>query len=45
MGLYVYKVEDYITKPFEMRELIRRIQRVLAKKPETAQGNPQPALG
>lgn len=45
MGLYVYKVEDYITKPFEMRELIRRIQRVLAKKSEAAQGSPQPALG
>ena len=45
MGLYVYKVEDYITKPFEMGELIRRIQRALAKKPEAALGSPQPAPG
>lgn len=32
MGLYVYNVEDYITKPFEMRELVRRVHRALEKQ-------------
>lgn len=32
MGLYVYNVEDYITKPFEMRELVRRVHKALQKR-------------
>ncbi len=32
MGLYVYNVEDYITKPFEMRELVRRVHKALEKR-------------
>jgi DNA-binding response OmpR family regulator len=31
MGVYVRDVEDYITKPFETGELVRRIQRALGK--------------
>jgi DNA-binding response OmpR family regulator len=43
MGLYVYSVEDYITKPFEMRELVRRVHKVLGKCPPRAsvRGRPQ----
>ncbi len=36
--------EDYITKPFDPRELVLRIERVLRRRPPAAVGGPDPGL-
>ncbi|HIP86830.1 MAG TPA: response regulator [Anaerolineales bacterium] len=34
IGLHVFGVEDYITKPFEIRDLVRSVRRVLGASDE-----------
>jgi len=40
LGLHIAKVDDYISKPFSPQELVDSVEKVLARRKETAQKTP-----
>lgn len=40
LGLYIAKVDDYITKPFGPQDLVDSVEKILAKRSDTDQSVP-----